>query len=156
MQLKLNCFMSQRGVGMIEVLVTLVIVSVSLLGLAALQINSLRFNQQAYLRSQATYLAYDIIDRMRANETEATSGSYTVIWTDDSNGSTACDDNACNPGAMATYDINQWLNTLKTELPKGDGIVSIVGDKVTVSVRWDQSRGESAETIRTHTVELLL
>ena len=146
----------QKGLGMIEVLVALVIISVSMLGLAALQINSVRFNHQAYLRSQATYLAYDMIDRMRANEPEAEAGSYTVAINDDSNGSTACDTGTCSTAAMATYDINQWLSTLKTELPQGDGTVSMVDNKVTVTVQWDQSNGQVAQSTETHTVEVLL
>lgn len=57
----------QVGVGLIEVLVSLLVLSIGLLGLAALQAQSLRFTTDAYLRSQATVLASDIIDRIRAN-----------------------------------------------------------------------------------------
>ncbi|WP_428036008.1 type IV pilus modification protein PilV [Amphritea sp.] len=155
MQLKRR-LRQQKGVGMIEVLVALVIISVSMLGLAALQINSVRFNNQAYLRSQATYLAYDIIDRMRANKDEANAGSYSISIGDDSNGSTACETGNCSTAALAAYDKAQWLNTLKTELPKGDGTVSMAGDKITVSVQWDQSQGQAAETVQTYTLEALL
>lgn len=155
--MQLNCSIAkQRGLGMIEVLVALVIISVSMLGLAALQISSVRFNHQAYLRSQATYIAYDIIDRMRANVPEAEAGSYSVAINDDSNGSTACDTGTCSTAAMVTYDINQWLNTVKTELPQGDGTVSMAGNKVTVTVQWDQSNGQNAQSIEIHTVEVLL
>src|SRR5690606_37316619 len=64
---------STRGGGftLIEVLIALVVMSVGLLGLASLQTNTLAFNRDAYLRSQATALAYDIIDRMRANRDAA-------------------------------------------------------------------------------------
>ncbi|MDO6563631.1 type IV pilus modification protein PilV [Amphritea sp. 1_MG-2023] len=146
----------QCGVGMIEVLIALVIISVSMLGLAALQINSVRFNHQAYLRSQATYLAYDILDRMRANETQAESGAYSITLNDDSSGSTACDTGTCSTTALVNYDKAQWLAMLKEELPEGDGVVSMSGSKVTVSVQWDQSQGQDSETIQTYTLEALL
>ncbi|MBN0989052.1 type IV pilus modification protein PilV [Amphritea pacifica] len=146
----------QKGVGMIEVLVALVIISVSMLGLGALQINSVRFNHQAYLRSQATYLAYDIVDRMRANKAEAEAGTYAVDLSDDSNGSTACETGSCTTAALATYDINQWLSALKTELPQGDGTVATTGNTVTVTIQWDQSQGEAATTTQTYTVEVVL
>lgn len=58
---------NQAGVGMVEVLVSLLVLSIGLLGLAALQAQSLRFTSDAYLRSQSTVLASDLIDRIRAN-----------------------------------------------------------------------------------------
>ena len=61
---------------LIEVLVALVVLSVGLLGLAALQQNAVRFNHDAYLRSQATVLAYDIADRIRGNRQAATDEAY--------------------------------------------------------------------------------
>ncbi|RLA09507.1 MAG: type IV pilus modification protein PilV, partial [Gammaproteobacteria bacterium] len=58
---------SARGFTLIEVMVTLLILSVGLLGLAGMIGQSLRFNQGGYTRSQSTFLAYEIIDAMRAN-----------------------------------------------------------------------------------------
>jgi type IV pilus assembly protein PilV len=55
------------GFTLIEVLVTIVVVSIGLLGLAGLQINGLRANVSSEARSKATLLANDIIERMRAN-----------------------------------------------------------------------------------------
>src|SRR5690625_6652352 len=59
-----------RGVGLIEVLVTLIILSTALLTLTALQTRSLQFNHSAYLRSQANNFAYDILERVRINRGE--------------------------------------------------------------------------------------
>ena len=55
-------------------LVALVVLSIGLLGIASLQLSSLRWNHSARFRSQATLLAYDIVDRMRANQVSATAG----------------------------------------------------------------------------------
>ena len=56
-----------NGFTLIEVLVSMVIMAVGLLGLAGLQTLSLRDNQDDYLSSQATALAYEMSDRIRAN-----------------------------------------------------------------------------------------
>src|SRR5690606_7893202 len=55
------------GFTLIEVMVALVILAVGLLGMASLMTRSQQSNESAYSRSQATLLAYDIIERMRAN-----------------------------------------------------------------------------------------
>ena len=64
------------GFSIIEVLVALLVLAIGLLGLAALQAQGLRFNHDAYVRTQATHLAYDIIDRMRSNRANA--AAYTA------------------------------------------------------------------------------
>ena len=65
--LKLNnmCIRSQKGASLVEVLVATVVVSVGLIGLAGLQTLSMQSNHTAYLRTQASLLAYDMVDRMR-------------------------------------------------------------------------------------------
>ncbi len=63
-----------RGFTLLEVLVAMVVLSVGLLGLSGLQTSSLRNNHSAFLRSQATLVSNDIIDRMRANRDSAIGG----------------------------------------------------------------------------------
>ncbi len=58
---------NQQGFSLIEVMVTMLIVSIGLLGIAGIIMTSLKNSQSSYGRSQATLLANDIIDRMRAN-----------------------------------------------------------------------------------------
>jgi len=55
------------GFSLLEVLISLVIMSVGLLGVAGLISTTLKGNDSAYMRTQATAQAYNIIDRMRAN-----------------------------------------------------------------------------------------
>ena len=59
---------AMEGFSLIEVLVALFVLSIGLLGLAALQTTGLKLNHQSYERTQATLQAYDIIDRMRTNK----------------------------------------------------------------------------------------
>src|ERR1700683_3979002 len=66
------------GFTILEVLVSLVILSIGLLGTAKLMLYSSHANDSAYLRSQATELAYEILDNMRANRQQALAGAYTT------------------------------------------------------------------------------
>ena len=69
------------GFTIVEVLVSLVILSIGLLGIAKLVLYSAHSNDSAYLRSQATQLAYEILDNMRANPTAAAAGNYNTALT---------------------------------------------------------------------------
>ena len=69
---------SSRGFTIIEVLVSMVILSIGVLGLGMLQMAAMQNTQGGYLRSQATILAYDIIDSMRANIPAVTGGDYHI------------------------------------------------------------------------------
>ncbi|MEN8166317.1 MAG: type IV pilus modification protein PilV [Pseudomonadota bacterium] len=124
---------SSRGFSLIEVLVTFIVLSVGLLGLAALHANGLKNNQSAYWRSQATILAYGIIDAMRSNRDAARNGDYNIAITD-----------AIPTGdSLVDTDVATWLNGLAT-LPIGDGAIDCdTGTAIcTVDVLWDDSMGE--------------
>lgn len=70
----LRSFRAQRGLTLIEILVTLLVLAIGLLGLAALQGFSLQSGQASYFRTQATNMAYEVADFTRANRSIATSG----------------------------------------------------------------------------------
>jgi type IV pilus assembly protein PilV len=125
-----------NGFTLVEILITVLILSIGLLGLAGLQVNSMKSNHSSYLRTQATIMAYDIIDRMRANPTAVTAGdyeakgAYTVTtsstpYTVNAPTATAgCSTTTgCTTTQMANTDINQWRVDLATQLPGGVGIV---------------------------------
>lgn len=143
---------------MIEVLVTVLVMSVGLLGLAGLQMQSLKYNQSAYLRSQATLLAYDVMDRLRANRSNAS--DYVIDLDTAPSGTTVCTGSSatCTGSELAAFDLNQWKcalgkwNTnsicastlgMKGLLPNGDGSISQSGSKYTVNVRWDDRDGNT-------------
>ena len=67
-----------RGFTLLEVLIALVVLSVGLLGIAAMMNFSLKANDSAYLRTQAEAFAYNIVDKMRANQNAALNGSYNI------------------------------------------------------------------------------
>ena len=127
-----------HGFTMIEVLITLVILSIGLLGLAALQANSMASNHNSYLRSQAIQLAYDMGDRMRANIVGVNAGNYNAIAgiaVDP-----ACITAGCTPAQMATYDTFEWNTLLSQRLPSGRGTVTGNGTDFVISVMWDEAR----------------
>ena len=110
---------SARGFSLLEVLVALLVLSVGLLGLAALQTVGLKFNTQSYQRTQAVLNAYDIIDRVRANPSGILTGSYDNIGTTDTPPSLpTC---PCSPAQMADFDIAQWKASLSSLLTEGKG-----------------------------------
>lgn len=120
---------AHKGFSLVEVLVALLVLSIGLLGLAALQTTSLQFNTGSYHRTQATYFVYDIIDRMRLNNAAAVSdGAYDVPTTDAAatmisnytscdTSACACDTSSCNATNLAIYDLGKWYQRVRTTLP---------------------------------------
>ena len=138
----------QRGVGLIEVLITVLVLSLGLLGMAALQITSLRTNGLAYVNSQAALLGYDIYDRARANP----GGNYAIAMgvTPPAQDCRGPNQN-CSTNQMAQYDLGMWKCRLGNwdgtspctdriivgELASGDGSVVIGADNtITITVQW--------------------
>ena len=147
-----------------EILVTVIVLSIGLLGLAGLQMTGMRDNHSAYLRTQAVALANDIIDRMRANQDIAKAGNYDIdIGTAASNPVAGCTGTAadnCSASDMATLDVSQWKTKLGELLPSGDGSVvrTVSGSEtmVTVTIQWDDSRGTDGSATTQFPVETVL
>lgn len=140
----------QTGFTMLEVLVTMVIVSFGLLGIAGIIANGLKNNQGSYARSQASWLANDIVDRMRANRAaaEVSASPYNLaIGTAATAGTT-----------VAAVDLNSWRSALLASLPSGTGSVSLdnTSKKLIVVVQWDESRIKNASNAQQFMIETKL
>ena len=151
---------SGRGFSLIEVLVTVIILAIGLLGLAGLQMTSLQQNTTAYERSIASMLAYEIIDRMHANV--GSSAAYvTALDAPPPGDSVGCDLalGECTAAEMAQYDLTEWkcaLGTWSDEaecngiaglLPMGDGsiVIETAGQRrAIVTIRWLENRDQEA------------
>jgi type IV pilus assembly protein PilV len=136
-----------NGFTLIEVLISLVVLSLGLLGLAALQASSLKSNQGAYYRSQAAQFAYNIADRMRANVAEAKKGAtskYITTVVADAAAKSVCTtvNGNCSSANMAENDLYEWYDNLAAELPMAEAsILFDATDNVfTVSIQWDDYR----------------
>jgi type IV pilus assembly protein PilV len=140
-----------RGFTMIEVLVSLIILSIGLLGLAALQGTGFRFNSTAYQRTQATMAAYDIIDRMRANEDGVKNGKYTIATESAATSAKSatmpsCTSSVCDSNTLATYDLKQWYMILDALLPQNEDHLSTIErdattGRITITIRWSERGG---------------
>src|SRR5271170_6832768 len=100
----------QGGFTLVEVMVSLLVLGIGLLGIAKLMLFASRANDSAYLRSQATELAYEILDDMRANrQTAMTQGYDTALNATATNPNVTClGATTCLPPAQALYDVYLW------------------------------------------------
>jgi type IV pilus assembly protein PilV len=132
----------QRGFSLLEVLIALLVLSIGLLGLAALQTTGLRSNQMASMRTSATTAVYDIIDRMRANPQGVLDADYVIDTATTPSSPPDCRTGSCTTAELATFDLGEWKNTID-ELPGGTGeITQAAGTPPvnTITVRWNELR----------------
>ncbi len=122
----------QGGSSLIEVLITVLVLSVGLLGMATLQFDALKLNHDSFLRSQAVNLAYDMTDRIRSNRSAARDGDYDLQPA------------PAGADASAAADIIAWQANLAAALPTGTGTITRRNEEFTVQVCWDESRGNGA------------
>lgn len=123
----------QSGSTMIEVLISMIIIAIGLLGFAGLLTQAMKSSQTAYLRSQATFLAYDIVERMRANRGAAINGNYSITY-----------GTAPVGGTMAGDDLVDWRASLAQALPAGDGDVSaVLNGSVTIKIKWNDGYAQT-------------
>jgi len=127
---------ASKGFTLVEVLVTVVIFSVGLLGLAGLQATGIKLNHSSLIRSQANLLAYDIIDCMRVNRSNVADYAVAIDAAPPS-----------SPTTLADSDLALWLGNLAAALPSGDGSVTLNGNRATVLVRWDDARNPSVPLV---------
>lgn len=135
---------ASRGFSLIEALVALVVLSVGLIGLAGLQMGSIQNNHSALLRSQAVIKAYEAMDRMRANRTEALNGTYDRNLGDSVSPQTCYA--PCNGTQLAQSDVREWISSVQS-LPAGDGAIDVDGGIATVTISWDDTRGAQAPQV---------
>ncbi len=129
---------SQHGFTLVEVMVALVIFSISLLGLAGLQAAALRDNQIANQNSIATQLAGDMAERLRTNPLGVENGDYNSVTARP--GMQECYSGSCTVSEIALMDQYQWFTELQEMLPSGTGSISGDGTRFTITVMWDQDR----------------
>ena len=113
----------QTGFALLEVLIAVVVISFGLLGLAGLQLTSMKNNHSAYFRSIATQQAYDMADRIRSNFAGIAAGNYSHV--SGTPGDPGCIATGCTPAQLAQYDIDQWNTDNAALLPSGAGVVCI-------------------------------
>jgi len=137
----------QSGFSLVEVLITLVVLAVGLLGFALLQTMNLRYTQSANARTQATNLAYDLLDQMRANR-------YQAAWYGGSGGAsfaagsvTAAQCTQLPTGAVTIGNsVQRWKCQVWRSLgPTASATVTYSGaGNVSVTIAWGDQRWDEA------------
>lgn len=136
---------NDRGFTLLEVLIALLVLSIGLLGLAALQTTGLRSNQMASMRTQATQVAYDITDRMRANPAGITNLEYDITLTQQPVDTSAT--------GTALADLTAWRDAVEN-LPGGQSQIVRTVDAAglvihTITVHWNETRDPSVLSTNT-------
>lgn len=129
---------NQNGFTLLESLISLVVLSIGMLGIAALYVEGLRAGRTAIFRTTAVTLAADMMDRVRANPVAR--GAYA--------GGPALNNcvnaaNDCTPAEMAAHDISLWQAEIAARMPPGtaQNIVFVPGpivDIYTVQILWPE------------------
>ena len=153
---------------MIELLVAVLVLAIGILGITALQMVSLQNNRGALFRAEAVQLAYDMMDRIRANPEGAVPGqAYSGLgMTAGPPGAADCVANNCSQAQMVLFDQAVWKCSLgdfnddaqcvgfraggvlppaadQPGLPSGDGSIAVNGaGVVTITVTWDEPDGQ--------------
>lgn len=146
------------GFTLVEVLVTVFLISTGLLGLAAMEANTLSSNQSAYYTNQASLLAYSLSDRMRANKSNSSllsTSTYATVFPKNAKSQPSCLSSYCAPNELAEEDLYEWFNLLKSALPgcANDSInincaVITVNDAANgflITISWDDNRDDKIE-----------
>lgn len=138
---------NEQGFTLIEILVSVLILSLGVLGLIAMESLALKNNLSAYHRSQATILAYDLVDKMRANPAGFRSGGYDSLvgvdyGSDCINFSSSATPRGCNAQQIAQQDIYHWLQSVADVLPAGSAALSS-GTIQALTLSWDDNRDGS-------------
>lgn len=140
----------QNGTTLLEALIAVLVISIGLLGVASTQLYSVKASHSSHLRTYALNQAENLIDAMRASRQGALNGEL-----DDD-----CDTNVVGAMPVSCAMRTQWDADLITLLgPGAQGTVNWNDNIVTVTIQWNDSRGEAdndgnAQTTLTFTTEI--
>lgn len=148
------------GATLIEILVSLLILSLGVLGMAAMQIRAVKGNHSSLQRTQAVMLSYYIMDVMRVDRDAAKGLNYNTGGTLDANGkitSPVCDPATYNGTTLQDVNRKHWVESLKTGIGLASdsttcgAILCDVNGVCRVQIFWDDSRigGLSDQMIET-------
>lgn len=149
------------GFTLIEVLIALIVLVLGVLGAAAMTLTSLRDGKQSIYRSQATALAYELSDLMRANPSTSAQAVFTS-----SSGSlvSSCWTTGCSTDDTARNDYAEWKAKVPQMLPNGDAVIchdltkldqypacdNAATAPLVVKLKWDEknnnARGQTTST----------
>jgi type IV pilus assembly protein PilV len=128
-----------RGFTLIELVITLVVIAVGLLGVAAVQVRASNFQKDSFDRKAAAIASLSIAERMRANPAGYMAGQYVMTWTPGVAPASVspCAASICTFKEIAARDVAQWQTSLKAQIGVvGAVITAPTSDNVLVSIAW--------------------
>lgn len=121
--------LNQSGFTLIEVLVSVFVLTLGVIGVAGMQLTALRTTQQSNLQVTALQLAAEMADKMRANTSQMKLADEQNLFLDVDYQSASdatlpppgktCYASACGADALAQFDIYEWEMRVKSALPGG-------------------------------------
>ncbi len=157
----------ESGLSMIEVLITLLIVSFGMLGIAGMLLRSLNSGNISTARSIAVLQANEMADRMRANLQGLRNGNYNALsYTSVTACASTCLTAKCTPAEQAALDFCLWNAQNQKVLPMGRGSVTQRTDlgagcatsqffcAFDITVSWDESRTGNSANLRQYTLRV--
>jgi type IV pilus assembly protein PilV len=139
-------FLSARGFSLIEVLVTILILTFGLIGVAGLLVNGIANASSSEYLTKANALAADMADRIRANPGPSGAMSASTEYA-----FTYSDYAPASPSSTAQRDKKDWLEALAKQLPNGDGKIVFTNTggerKFDIEVRWSNCLGTVNQTV---------
>ncbi len=118
---------SQSGASLIEALISVLIMSLGLLGIAGVQLNALAYQKNSASSNQVSDLVNAFAERIRANATGADNNNYSYVGsysstqtaTFASNGCRQTTSGSCSAAKIAADDIAEFVTTARNVLPGG-------------------------------------
>ncbi len=137
-----------RGFTLLEILITLFVIALGVLGTAGLQAVAMKMSQGGQLRSQAVVLGLDLMERIEANDIAAIAGEYAPATLPTSYAKD-CAVVDCGPSELATYDLVQFLDSVQAQLPSASVTITSAGAgpvTYTVQIDWEERISKSSTT----------
>ena len=120
---------NQKGLTLIEILISMLVLAIGLLGIAAMQLRGLQYNHDAHVRGQIAVLTAGMADRMR-NATDA--GAYVSDFTLQSTEPSGC----VVASTVAAQELACWHRNVWNSLPpRSKAIISQTGSEFTISLQ---------------------
>lgn len=161
---------SQGGIGLIEVLLAVVLVSIGFLAAARMQVQSMSTSQNNYALSQAKYIVLDMSERMRANRDAMEAGDYAGLETATGKTQPDCVINgtACTPADRVNADLYAWslsFHPAQTGMPPllpsatgvtAKGSIALNGSIYEVKATWAERVVDDPDPVeRSYSVQVI-
>jgi type IV pilus assembly protein PilV len=142
----MNIKSQNSGFSILEVLVSLVVLSIGLIGVAAVQVNTMKFGQVSQQRSNASQQVMAISERMRSNLAGVREGRYALLGTFAAipsmvpAASVCTGGTGCDTAQISRTDLNNWSAELARVLPSGRGVINATNAPLgwQITVMWEE------------------